>query len=357
MKLTNIITLLFIIATLSCCKTNKLDNSILSNTGASSESVKNFNTFINDYDVIEVTDKSAKKEVLNGALFLKESNSKGLFLGKPERGIVVNDSLYITDSKNNCILICDLNGKLIRKVGRFGQGPKEFREPTQIKYNEHYIYVADRGNNRIQVFDHNFNYISSFFTKSGDEFDVSDQYIYIADIGSEGTTNFLVRVLDANPPFKEVKQGVPKVVEIKKEEPLALNLINLSVYKDKIYISYECLPYVLEADSMLNILKIYKFDASEFGEFKKPLPDHLKSGAGTVRTLTPHFIVYNDKILISGWKAHNYIIDMITNKMESNFVFNDEQGEKIAVDAFIKGNDNTILTIEPFRGNVHYIKL
>ena len=72
-------------------------------------------------------------------------------------GIAVNNNkneLYIVDTAQNCVFICDLNGAIKSKFGKRGSKTGEFNYPTYICVDkENKIYISDTFNFRIQVFD------------------------------------------------------------------------------------------------------------------------------------------------------------------------------------------------------------
>ena len=64
--------------------------------------------------------------------------------------------IFISDGYiNSRVAKYDKNGDWVKQWGQPGQGPDEFNTPHSIAADSHgNIYVADRGNRRIQVFDH-----------------------------------------------------------------------------------------------------------------------------------------------------------------------------------------------------------
>lgn len=67
----------------------------------------------------------------------------------PNQGIFVSDGYG-----NNRVVRFDANGKYLGAFGREGSGPGEFRLPHALAFDQHgRLYVADRSNARIQVFD------------------------------------------------------------------------------------------------------------------------------------------------------------------------------------------------------------
>ena len=65
-----------------------------------------------------------------------------------------NGLLYVADSGNNRIQVLDADGNFVRAWGSAGAGPGQFQEPWGIAVSdEGRVYVADTWNHRIQVFD------------------------------------------------------------------------------------------------------------------------------------------------------------------------------------------------------------
>ncbi len=79
-----------------------------------------------------------------------------------------NDNIYVLDYKENCFKIFNSNGKFLRKVGQFGEGPQDLYEPIRLQVDlTGKIYVMDNLKN-LRVFNFNgelsqmFQIISSF---------------------------------------------------------------------------------------------------------------------------------------------------------------------------------------------------
>ncbi len=98
---------------------------------------------------------------LGDSLVLQGTPSQPLFsISDP---LFVHGRLYVTDFIGNKVLEFDRSGRLIRTVGQKGTGPGEFQMPYGVATdNTGRIYVNDRGNARVQVFDADLRHIAIY---------------------------------------------------------------------------------------------------------------------------------------------------------------------------------------------------
>jgi DNA-binding beta-propeller fold protein YncE len=75
-----------------------------------------------------------------------------------------NGDIYVSDGYgNDRIVVFNKHGKYVRSWGKLGQGPGEFSQPHSIVLDsKNRVYVADRNNVRIQVFDSRGNYLTEW---------------------------------------------------------------------------------------------------------------------------------------------------------------------------------------------------
>lgn len=108
--------------------------------------------------------------------------------------VAPNGTIFVSEGHgagNNRILKFTKDGKLIKTWGKYGTGPGEFDQPHSLAFDSKgRLYVADRNNNRIQVFDQEGKFLSEmkqFSRPSGVFIDKHDN-IYIADSESESVS-------------------------------------------------------------------------------------------------------------------------------------------------------------------------
>jgi DNA-binding beta-propeller fold protein YncE len=95
--------------------------------------------------------------------------------------------IFVADGYGNSRVIkYDKNGKFVKSWGRRGTGPGEFNLPHSIVTDaKDHVYVADRENNRIQIFDADGNFIKQW-THVGSPWTMCvtsgpQQFIYMVD--------------------------------------------------------------------------------------------------------------------------------------------------------------------------------
>lgn len=85
-----------------------------------------------------------------------QSNWKGSFTKKFESPVALAYSqkkIYVCDFGRDEVLVFDLNGKLIQSIGGSGHESGKFHGPASISFDENgNFYVTDSGNNRVQKF-------------------------------------------------------------------------------------------------------------------------------------------------------------------------------------------------------------
>ncbi|EFN80610.1 RING finger protein nhl-1 [Harpegnathos saltator] len=74
-----------------------------------------------------------------------------------------NDEIYVTDKWKHCIFVFNHKGKLARRMCSKGQGESQLRSPEGITFylERNVFYVADTGNDRIQILKKDGSYLGS----------------------------------------------------------------------------------------------------------------------------------------------------------------------------------------------------
>ncbi len=70
--------------------------------------------------------------------------------------------IFISDAERNEIAKYDTSGRKITSIGGYGWNESSFDEPVDIFATTLDVYVTDKNNHRIQIFDKDLNYLSSF---------------------------------------------------------------------------------------------------------------------------------------------------------------------------------------------------
>ena len=117
------------------------------------------------------------------------------------------DKLYVIDRDNQRVQVFDKNGTYLFEWGSEGEGEGEFALPYGMDVDsEGNVWVADRGGHRIQKFDHEGNFLLEFGSDGTGEGEFSHprqvavndalQYVYVAD-----SRNHRIQKFDINGNF------------------------------------------------------------------------------------------------------------------------------------------------------------
>lgn len=136
-----------------------------------------------DKKVYIVDTNNCRIQVFNENLNFEFSFGKER-LSSPIDISIYNEKIYVTDFENSKIFIFDSIGKFVSEFGKKGQNNGEFNSPLGIFINKNgYIFVCDSANNRVQIFDKNFNFTKSIIIngRPSDVFVDENDKIYISD--------------------------------------------------------------------------------------------------------------------------------------------------------------------------------
>ena len=154
-------------------------------------------------DKVYVCDKyNHRIQVLNSDFTFSSTigtGSRGSTLGEfnePSDVAVNKDgNIFVADSGNNRIQVFSPSGEFIRQFQELGPEMGELEEPTSMCINRETVYVLDCDKRRLSTFDTKGNYIKSYFgTKGGDKPEElnsaygiavdKEGYVYISDTGN-----------------------------------------------------------------------------------------------------------------------------------------------------------------------------
>jgi len=78
--------------------------------------------------------------------------------------------VYVVDTGSNKVEVFTSEGDSVREVGGYGWGELEFDRPVDVYVGSGLnIYVADYGNHRVERFDKDLNFLSTFYTRESED--------------------------------------------------------------------------------------------------------------------------------------------------------------------------------------------
>jgi sugar lactone lactonase YvrE len=115
------------------------------------------------------------------------------FNGPTDIAIAPNGDIFVSDGHvNNRVVKFSKDGKFIKAWGKKGSGPGEFNVPHTLAFDSRgRLFVGDRSNSRIQIFDQDGNFLEEWkqFSRPSGIFITKDDTILVADSDSNTATN------------------------------------------------------------------------------------------------------------------------------------------------------------------------
>ncbi len=106
------------------------------------------------------------------------------FDGPADVAVAPNGDIFVVDGHgNNRVVKFNKDGEFIMSWGEAGTGPGQFNEPHCLAFDSQgRLFVGDRVNERIQVFDQNGRYLAEWTGIMASGMDITeDDVIYVAD--------------------------------------------------------------------------------------------------------------------------------------------------------------------------------
>ena len=153
--------------------------------------------WVTDADTHVVQQYSAEGELLKTLGKMGDAGEDDTRFNKPtDLDFGPDGSIYVTDGYgNNRVVKLDREGKFVKAWGSKGTGPGEFDTPHGVAVDgEGRVYIADRGNSRVQVFDAGGGFLAEWKSEEiGRPWGVdvtSDGHVLVADGGDLTNTAY-----------------------------------------------------------------------------------------------------------------------------------------------------------------------
>lgn len=213
--------------------------------------------------------------------------------------------IFVTDDLKNEIIKLDTLGNVLKSIGGYGWDINSFDNPIDVYANVLNVYVADKNNNRIQIFDKDLNFLSQISTNNTTDERFAFKYPSSVVTSTQGDFFILdgdnLRILRFN---------------LRGEFISEIGGIDAGEYR-------LTTPVKLSIDSNFNLLTterntLFIFDQFGNGKQKITLPFEAKN----LNTLFNNFVIVNEKqILIANTSTDsNPVLNTVNPKLVEDIV-------------------------------------
>lgn len=109
-------------------------------------------------------------------------------LDSPNGAVTDDKNVYVVNSKKNTVSVFDLEGKFQYPIGKVGENDGELQFPVDVELYRNQLYIADLGNNRIQVFTKDGQFLDIFPRERNIKpaaIAIAFDKIYVSDVSSQ----------------------------------------------------------------------------------------------------------------------------------------------------------------------------
>ncbi len=117
---------------------------------------------INFQELERVKDTHIEDAFFDKPYFIKLKSDSRVVFGKIDQIKLSNNNIYILDEGIKSLLVYDINGNALGKVGKFGQGPNEYLDISCFDVDSiGNIYTVDGRLDKLFVYDNKFQFVKS----------------------------------------------------------------------------------------------------------------------------------------------------------------------------------------------------
>ncbi len=179
---------------------------------------KEFEDKFRDYNILQL---KYSDDYISKTVNIDSKNVGGL--------VCRDDDIIMADTYDNRLIVMDYNNKIIKKVGKSGNGDLEFLSPMDVAVSNNKIFVLDSENKRVQVLDKDFNFLENISYSA--ILESLGKYIRVVDIEVDKDENIYLSSVSG-----EYSKIMVYVASRKKFEEIGNNFYgSLAKYKDEVF--------------------------------------------------------------------------------------------------------------------------
>ncbi len=129
------------------------------------------------------------------------SNQGNGQFSQPDGVAVYGEEVFVADSGNDRVQVFDKAGNFLRKWGENGNKAGQFSNPGDIAVYEGEVFVVDQNNNRVQVFDTSGNFLRQWTRDFFGEFRPAGMAVFEGEVYITDTLNDGIHVFDTKGTF------------------------------------------------------------------------------------------------------------------------------------------------------------
>lgn len=243
---------------------------------------------------------------------------------------VANSQLFIVDKQNHRVNIYDLSGNFVSSFGTFGTGNDNFSFPEFIIADDTHIFITDSANHRIKKHDFTGAYVDEFGTRGSgnDQFEypmaltIYDNKLYIVDKQNnrvkihqkDGTFESLINGFNYPEGITNINDKIVITDSANKKVKYYTPLLSF-LYDANTTFSYP--TQVREIDGVLAVVEKQDSHLTFLDDLGNKISDFGEEGSSQNKFYFPYDLVYDNNLLFVS-DSFNYRIQVFDATVEDD---------------------------------------
>ena len=198
-------------------------------------------------------------------IFNSENQDMNSLVGWMTYSIAADDAFYVFERSDKKIVQVNMDGQIEKTVATNGRGPGEVLSVSSMAKNSKNIFVADKANARVNIYDNDFNIEKTLTSFLVEDISVNEEYIIYNETTYQGVkTSGMITIAKLSSPQDSIAKVMPKIVP-DGMQPMVFNSVSFDINnKNEIAASSDHLPWITLFDSNFSIERTLIFESSDF---------------------------------------------------------------------------------------------
>lgn len=238
-------------------------------------------------------------------IFDFEDHEDAIELGRLSKVVLAGDQFYAWSFGTNRIHRIEMDGTLSGPYLSIGQGPGEYERVWDMDANTDQIMIVDYQNGRINIHDHDMNFMEQVDEMMSDKVSLNEEYIILDGAGPGMECDGFILSRHELKDLEKEKEFMPCIIPVGYQPYVHNNAVAKINNRNEVAASFQMLPWISILDEDLNLRRTLIIDDPRYAdmnvvpiEIRKPNPERNPGGVGGSMMLGEFIYLDNGDLIV-----------------------------------------------------------